>query len=206
VNLDFAKDLSRLRWSLILLAAMIVVGASLVVLVHQTATKAEAIARQLSAQLSDIRGHVASARDEQADMLGRIRRFQALGERRVIGQEERLDWVEQIARIKAARRLLDVQYEIAPQAPISATALPGGAAAGLYEIMSSTMKLHMQLLDEDDLLGFLADLRQAVHAQLLVRACKIERAQGGAGSQDMPAAQLLADCTIDWVTLREKAP
>jgi hypothetical protein len=204
VNLDFLKDLARLRWSLILLMAAIVGGTAMVAVTQRTVTKAEAADRQLTAQLSDIRGHIARARDEEEDMRGRIRRFQALGERGIIGQEERLNWIEQIARIKAARRLLDVQYEIEPQAPIGAIALPGGAAAGPYEIMSSTMKLHMQLLDEEDLLGFLADLRQAVRAQLLVRECKIERA--AAASSPGLSAQLRADCTIDWVTMREKTP
>jgi len=205
VNFEFAKDLARLRWSLILLVAAIVVGTALVVFTQRKVAKAEAIDHRLTAQLSDIRGRLARSHDEEEDMRGRIQRFRALGERGIIGQEERLNWVEQIARIKAARRLLDVQYEIEPQAPISATALPGGATAGPYEIMSSTMKLHMQLLDEEDLLGFLADLRQAVRAQLLVRECKIERATGATGPGAIPP-QLLADCTIDWVTLREKTP
>lgn len=205
MNLDFLKDLARLRWSLALLAAAIVAGAALVAFTHRTVTKAEASDRQLSTRLSEIRGRIARAHDEEQDLRGRIRRYQELAARGIIGQEERLDWVEQIARIKAARRLLDVKYELSPQAPIGATELPGGAAAGPYEIMSSTMKLQMQLLDEDDLLGFLDDLRQAVHALLLVRECKIERTSGNAG-QGGVAAQLLADCTIDWVTLREKTP
>ena len=204
MNLEFAKDLSRLSWGLVLLALAIAVGGALVALVHQQAAKAEAIDRQMSEQLADLRGRIARARDEEEDMRGRIQRFLSLGQRGIIGQEERLDWVEQIARIKADRRLLDMQYEISPQSPISAAALPGGAAAGPYEIMSSTMKLRMELLDENDLLGFLADLRRAVHAQLLVRECRIERATGGAGQDSVPA-QLQAECTVDWVTLRERA-
>jgi hypothetical protein len=204
VSHKIAKDLSRLRWSLILLVAMTIVGVTLVVLTRQSVVAAETIDRQLSARLSDMRSRIARAHDEEEDMRGRIRRLQLLRQRGIIGQEERLDWVEQIARIKAARRLLDVQYEIAPQAPISAAALPGGAAAGPYEVMSSTMKLRMQLLDENDLLGFLADLGQSVHAELLVRECRIERTTAS-GSPDSLPPQLQADCTIDWVTLRERA-
>lgn len=197
-----AKDLLRLRWSLVFLLAMIIAGAALVYFMQQTVEQAEVAERELSRQMNDVQGRVFRAHEEEQDMRGRIRRFQELMERGIIGQEERLDWVEQIARIKSARRLLDVQYEIQPQGPISAAALPGGAAAGAYEIMASTMNLRMQLLHEDDLLGFIADLRQAVHADLLVRECRMERTPGG--GQGTVQAQLQADCTIDWVTLREK--
>jgi hypothetical protein len=196
------KDLLRLRWSLVFLLAMIVAGAGLVYLMQQMVQQAEVEGRELSRQVADVQGRVFRAHEEEQDMRGRIRRFQELMDKGIIGQEERLDWVEQIARIKSARRLLEVQYEIQPQAPISAAALPGGAAAGAYEIMASTMKLHMRLLHEDDLLGFIADLRHAVHANLLVRECRVERNAGGG---QMPVqAQLQADCTIDWITLREK--
>jgi hypothetical protein len=198
-----ARDFFRLRWSLVFLVAMIVGGAALVYFMQQIVDKAEISERELSRQVADIHGRVFRAHEEEQDMRGRIQRFQEMTRKGIIGQEERLNWVEQIARIKAARRLLDVQYEIQPQGAISSAALPGGAAAGPYEIMASTMKLHMQLLHEEDLVGFVADLRQAVHAHLLVRECRIERNPGG-GTQAAAQAQLQADCTIDWVTLREK--
>jgi hypothetical protein len=200
-----AKDFLRLRWSLVFLVAMIVGGAALVYSMRQIVEEAEISERGLSRQVTDIHGRVFRAHEEEQDMRGRIRRFQELMEKGIIGQEERLNWVEQIARIKAARRLLDVQYEIQPQGAISPAALPGGAAAGPYEVMASTMKLHMQLLHEDDLIGFIADLRQVVHADLLVRECRVDR-NPGTGNQGAVQAQLQADCTIDWVTLREKKP
>jgi len=198
------KDFARLRWGLAFLAVAIVAGALMVLLPRNLVETAQDSVNKLTLQMNDIRGRVARASDEEHDLLGRIKRYQELVARGVIGQEERLDWVEHIARIKAARRLLDVQYEIQPQAPISSAALPGGPAAGPYEIMASTMILHMQLLHEDDLLGFLNDLRQHVHAQLLVRECRIARGTGNTSPSGI-TAQLEADCVIDWVTLREKA-
>jgi hypothetical protein len=69
--------------------------------------------------------------------------------------------------------------------------------------MSSSMKVQMQLLHEDDLLGFLADLRTGVRALLVVRRCDVERLAPQAGSDRATRAQLKADCEIDWITLRE---
>lgn len=198
-----AKDLLRLRWSLAFLVAMVVTGSGMVYFMNQLVEKAQRAESDLSRQLNELRGRVARAHEEEQDMRSRIRRYQEMADKGIIGDEERLDWVEQITRIKTARRLFDIQYEIQPQTPISAAALPGGATAGPYDIMASTMKLHMPLLHEEDLLGFLADLRQAVHARLLVRECRVERAAG----KDSPGGLqplLQADCVIDWVTLREK--
>ena len=184
------KDFARLRWSLAFLAA----GDRRRHL-DDSSCRATSSRRHsvrvdtLTRQMNDIRGRACPGQRRRTGSARRIKRYQDLVARGIIGQEERLDWVEQIARIKAARRLLDVQYEIQPQAPIGDAALPGGAAAGPYEIMASTMNLHMQLLHEDDLLGFLDDLRQNVHAQLLVRECRIAR---GAGSTSRAASAQLA--------------
>lgn len=198
------ENLLRLRWSIVFLLVALLVAAMLAVGINNLLRDARRGQQALAMQVNDIRSRVDRAHDEEQEMRGRIERYQAMADKDIIGQEERLDWVEQISRIKTARRLLNVEYEIQPQGPISPAALPGGAAAGPYDIMASTMTLRMQLLHEDDLLGFIADLRQAVHAHLMIRSCRIERAATGDGPG--LRAQLLADCTIDWITLRERKP
>lgn len=198
------ENLLRLRWSIVFLLVALLVAAMLAVGINNLLRDARREQQALATQVNDIRSRVDRAHDEEQEMRGRIERYQAMADKDIIGQEERLDWVEQIGRIKTARRLLNVEYEIQPQGPISPAALPGGASAGPYDIMASTMTLRMQLLHEDDLLGFIADLRQAVHAHLMIRNCRIERTATGDGPGLRP--QLLADCTIDWITLRERKP
>jgi hypothetical protein len=197
------QDISRLRWPLILLATAIVAGAATIMTSLHLVEAAETSYRQLAAKQGDLRTRIGRAREEEADLRDRIALFDRLRARGIIGQEERLDWVEQIAQIKTRRRLLDLQYELSPQHAVDDTLLPGGPLVGAYEFMSSTMRLQMVLLHEDDLLGFLDDLRRTVHAHLLVRECVIDRSvppQGVAGL----AGQLRAMCTIEWMTLREK--
>lgn len=198
-----SNDFARLRWSLVFLALALLAGTAMVWFLQQLVGRAEQNERQLSVQQKDIRGRLVHAREEEQAIRDRIGRYRHILASGLIDQEERLRWVEQIARIKAARRLLDVQYELSPQRPIEEAALPGGPVAGGYEFMASTMKLQLALLHEDDLLGFLDALRAAVRAHLLVRSCAIERATA-TSSERGPAPQLRAECTIDWVTLREK--
>ncbi|MBI4999042.1 MAG: hypothetical protein HZA64_04550 [Rhodocyclales bacterium] len=196
------NDFVRIRWGLAFLLLSLVLAFAMTTTARKLVEKAQMEQRQLEIQQREIRTRLSRAPEEERELRNKIALFLQLQERGVIGQEERLNWVEQISRITAARRLFDIQYEIAPQKPLSESLLPGGAAAGDYEFMSSTMSLQMPLLHEDDLLGFLADLQRNVHAHLLVRDCAIERL--AQGQERGVAAQLRAVCTIDWITLREK--
>ena len=103
--------------------------------------------------------------------------------------------VEQIRKIKTTRKLLDVLYELEPQ-----QVLDGTNASG-FVFMVNNMRLQMQLLHEDDLLVFLADLRDGMRAYTSVKSCNVMR-QARPGS----SVQLSADCSVDWITLRERSP
>jgi type II secretory pathway pseudopilin PulG len=196
------SDFVRIRWSLLFLVLAVLAAIATATISRGLVSRAQAEQRQLTEQQRTVRARLGHAQEEEQELRKKISLYQQLLDHGIVGQEERLGWVEQIARIKTARRLLDVQYELSPQKSMSDAVLPGGAVAGDYEFMASTMRLQMSLLHEDDLLGFITDLRRAVHAHLLVRDCAVERtAPIGAGGV---SAQLKATCTIDWVTLREK--
>jgi hypothetical protein len=140
------------------------------------------------------------ARDEQAEISAKIGRFGELAAAGIVGEERRLEWVERIREIRSVRRLYDLQYEIAPQRPLDANAAPGNS--GSFEFMSSTMRLQLDLLHEQDLIHFLDDLEHSVSAFVRPERCSVERsgAAGPAGS----IALLKAECTLDWITIRER--
>jgi len=199
----FAEMFARLRWSLAIFIVLAAAGVAVALVAEQMVAKARQQERTVSGQLHDVEAKLSRLRDETEEIRAKIARYQELAASGVIGQEARLDWVEKIAKIKAARRLFDVEYEFAPQKTAEAAILPEGAVGGGYEFMASPMKLRMQLLHEDDLLGFLADLRQSVQAILVVRRCSVERLPRNPNERNLQP-QLKADCDIDWVTLREK--
>lgn len=196
-----AKDFKRLQWSIAFLVLMALIGGGSLWSVLMLQKGGEKNIKQASAARLEIQGKLARARDEEQELRDKIGRFQALKDRGFIGEEKRLDWVEIIARIKAARRLSKLDYEFAPQRLVDASILPGGASAGGYEIVSSQMKLRLNLLHEGELLDFLAELRNAVQAMVQVRSCIIEPITDRAIRGNN--AQLKADCTLEWITLRE---
>ncbi len=196
-------DLFRLRWSLAIFLVLAVFGVAAALVSAQIVHKARQDEQQAVAQVRDVGTRLSRIRDEADEIRSNVARFRGLVDRGVIGEEARLDWVEHIARIKSERRLFDVQYELAPQKPASLAIMPGGNSGGGFQFMASAMKLQMQLLDEDDLLGFLSDLRQSVPALLVVRGCAVERAPHNPSEHGVQP-QLKADCDIDWITAREK--
>ncbi|MCB1891211.1 MAG: hypothetical protein KIT42_13280 [Rhodocyclaceae bacterium] len=195
------EDFSRISLSLAAAVIMIIIGAGVVyasLQLHQAEKKGKAMAQARQKESQD---KLARARDEELEIKKKIARFNELSNRGIFGEELRLDWIELIRRIKEARKLIDVRYEIAPQQVLDAGILPG--SSGSYVYLTSTMQLRMKLLHEEDLLNFLSDLRASAHAYIRVRRCDVERLPRASDSGGIPP-QLGADCTIDWITVREK--
>ena len=197
-------DLLRLRWSVASCAGLVLAGALLAWLAR---VQVQAVLREEAAvagQRQEIQRKLSRATDEEQEIREKIARYLDITRRGLIGREERLAWVEEIARIKANRKLFDIEYEILPQKPVDPVLLPDGAAAGGYEFMASTMHLQMRLLHEEDLLGLVRDLGARSKALLHVRSCTVDRISATGGTERPDAAQLKADCIIEWITIRER--
>ncbi|WP_126446919.1 hypothetical protein [Sulfuricystis multivorans] len=187
----------KLIGSLSFLLLSILVATGMAGWVIQAGKEAERTLLRAKSQLADSRNRVARAQEDEREIRARIDRYRALIERGRTQPERRLDWVEALRSIKEKRRLLGMEYEIAPQRPLD----PKQPVTGGYAFLVSPMKLDLQLLHENDLLGLLADLSAAVPALISVRHCTIERLPP---STEPQTAQLKAACEIDWITLQEK--
>lgn len=201
-------DIRHIRWSVCAAACMVLAGAG-AALVSRHLLEAERQAqRQALALQANIHARLARTADEARYAQTHAERFAALVEQGTIGAERRLEWLERMRQIKAARKLYDLQFEIAPQQTIDPELLP--QSDGDYEFRSSAMRLQMQLLHEGDLLGFVGDLRGSAHGFVRPRSCVIERlaSPGGETPADVVAfgPRLKADCVIDWITIQQRRP
>ncbi len=199
----FSKDDFRRTW--LSLAAAIAMAAAGAAIAYAAVQLRQAEAKNMTmaqSKRSESQRRLAQARDEEQEIKKKIARYNELAGRGIFGEESRLDWVEEIRAIKNERKLFEVQYEIAPQQPIDAATLPGGSAS--YEFLLSSMQLRMKLLHEDDLLNFLSDLRGTAQAYIRVRRCDVARLPKASGESRGVQPQLGAECTIDWITIRER--
>lgn len=195
---DPVISLKSLSWSLLLLLVACLFSAFAVLGVQQLTQRASQANQQAQAQQAETRARLARAHDDEREIRAKIARYQEIIDQGRTQPERRLEWVETLRNIKTARRLLALEYEIAPQRPLDARQ----PAAGGYNFLVSPMKLEIPMLHENDLLGLLDDLRTQVQALVSVRSCKIERIAADPNRQN--AANLKATCEIDWITLQEK--
>jgi len=130
---------------------------------------------------------------EARELQGHLAIWNRLTELRIVGEERRLEWVDALARIRSARGLSDLRYQIEPQKPWKSER--EGAAV---EVRSSTMKVELSLLHEGELLRFLDDLRGSGSAYYAIRRCSIDRATAFAG-----ARALRGKCEIELLTIAE---
>ncbi|HUY03513.1 MAG TPA: hypothetical protein VMV33_09525 [Rhodocyclaceae bacterium] len=187
------RNLALIRGRLVLAVTLALLGLSLMLVSLGLVQAARQSHDQALAQRQEAQRRLAEMRDEEQAIGPRLARYGELQKRGYLGQEDRLSWVEQIRRIQAQRGLSALRFELAPQQPIDR------GDAGI-ELLSSKMKLELQLLHEEDLLGFLADLRAAASAYTRLRSCRLERLPDGDRSEGA-TAQLVATCSIDWITV-----
>ncbi len=193
-----SADLPKLQFSLLVALTMMAIGAGTVYLSLNLIKTAKLEQAAAQAERNDFDGKLNRVRSEEDEIRQKSAIFHKLEARGVVGEEQRLEWVELLKEIRDRRRLLDLQYEIAPQRALDAT--PGSG----YAYYASSMRVQLKLLHEEDLTRLLDDLRRQARALIQVRSCNVSRLPRGGAEGGIPA-QLQADCQIDWVTLREVA-
>jgi hypothetical protein len=184
----------------IVAAALVAAGVAAVILTQQLVRKATGERQTAAAERQSAQEQLARATDEEREIRDRLVDYRKLVDRGVIGEEQRLDWVDRIGEIKAARKLFDVKYTIDAQRPVD---YPGLAGGGDVEFLASAMRLDMSLLHEEDLFRFLDDLRGALSAHVVIRSCTLQRADRAASDRGL-APRLQASCDIDLVTIRDR--
>jgi hypothetical protein len=190
----------RIAGPAIVAAALIVAGAAAVAVTSELLINARAEQQAVRAEREAQQNKLARATDEEREIRERLVDYQQLVARGVVGEERRLDWVDRINAIKATRMLLELKYAIDPQRPAE---YPGITRGGEVELLASPMRFEMGLLHEEDLLRFIDDLRGALSALVVVKACTLERIGEATQGRGL-APRLRAACDLDLVTIRDK--
>ena len=124
-------------------------------------------------------------------------RFVNLYRRGIVGEEKRLDWVEILKNAAATLKLPGLRYEITSRGAYDG-AFP--LVPGPYQINTSTMKLELGLLHENDLASLLQDLDEKAPGIYTVRECNLKRAQDVVAEKP-DAENVKAECDLLWFTL-----
>ncbi len=194
------KTGQRIAGPALVAVALIAAGAAAVAATSQLLTATQAEQQEARAQRAAEQAQLVQVTDEAREIRERLVDYQRLVDRGVVGEERRVDWVDRINAIKAARKLPEVKYTIGPQQP---AAYPGITGGGEVEFLASPMQLDLALLHEEDLFRLIGDLRRDLSALVVVKACIVQRTGEAAKARGL-APRLRARCELDLVTIRDK--
>lgn len=195
-----SAELKRLLLPSLACALLLGAGAALVWSARDAERSAErelAGAQSTRNQNAERLARIAEEEREVNDKLAVYRHLQAL---RILGEERRLEWAETVRRIRKERELLDLRYRVERQKLLAS--VPGKPAN--IEFFASPMKVDLALLHEEDLLRFLADLRNSGNAYYSVKRCALSRTGQPAAAPTL-AARLRGECEIELITILDRA-
>ncbi|OGA02641.1 MAG: hypothetical protein A3H35_17800 [Betaproteobacteria bacterium RIFCSPLOWO2_02_FULL_62_17] len=192
------EDYKHLRLPLAAAALLIAMGVTCLA-VSETwlmdARKARDTAKNSNAQAQKRLDQVS---EEEREIKENMLWYARMASRGMVEQENRLDLIDSIAKIKTARKLFEIRYNIESQRPLG---YPGLTPAGAMDLVGSRMKLDMQLLHEEDLLRFLSDLGAAALSHVSVRRCTLDRIERGQSLAAVP--RLSTSCELDLVAVKQ---
>ena len=191
-----SKDFRKLQISVFGMLLMVALGVASVLFSRSQVKQADQAFSATQSERNNQDTKLKRLRSEERQIREHAALFNALKARGVIGEEQRLEWVELLKDIRERLRLIDLRYEISPQQPLEKTPV------GTLALHASTMKLQLNLLHEEDLTRLLDDLRRQAHALLQVKRCDVSRMQRS-GPENTLQGYLQAECLIDWITVRE---
>lgn len=125
--------------------------------------------------------------------------YRSLEQSGIIGEEQRLAWVETLREVSAGLRLPSMRYEILPQKEYQP---PITVSTGNLRVYGSPMRVQLGLLHEDDLFRFLDTLGQRALGKFSVDRCTLRRT-GGTVQADPGKPNLEAECELLWLTIRQ---
>lgn len=187
-------DFPHIKWSLITFLVTLAIGGTAVFISQKIAHNAHIAKRDAQQQLNDARSKLSAARDDQENMSAYTKEYSAIQRLEIIGEEKRLDLIEDLDTLRRRSRVVDFKYTIAPQQAYS----PSPAlSSGNFDLKVSNMKLQIELLHEEQLVNFFESLRREINGWFILEKCSLERSAAA-------PAQLKADCEGGWFTMKNR--
>ena len=193
------QDWRKLRYPIIGLGAALIVIGLLVSFADQYRTKNETALLTQQNMLNQARQKFQSSGLEKDTIIQYLPAYNDLLATGFVGEERRIEWIEALRNIHAKHKLFSIDYSIGLQEAYKPSFL---ANLGNFRLNRSVMSLKLDMLHEGDMLAIIDGLREQT-TPFIVRDCKIQRPIGAVVNSKNVAANMQAECEIDWLTLRD---
>lgn len=189
-------DFRKIRISVFVCVASMAIGGGGIRLSFLAVQAARQTLSATQNTLQEADHQLQQARSDETTIREKSAIFRHIVARGILGEERRLEWIEQLNAVREKLKLINLQYELGPQQRLNSEARDD------FVYFASPMRLRIDLLHEEDLIRFLDKLLPQSKALIHVRSCLISRL-GAAPAATSPASVLQADCTLDWITLQD---
>jgi hypothetical protein len=197
------QDLKQLRVPIALAVVLIATGAACLFASDSYLDSVKKTRDASRASRVGAQERVLRVSEEEREIRENLIDFERMRDQGMMSDENRIDWIESIARIKNSRKLFEIKYRIEAQRGLD---YPGVVPASGADFVVSRMRLDMLLLHENDLLDFLRDLQGARKAYVSVRQCIVTRVGRGPASATALQPRLRAECQVDLVSVKGIRP
>lgn len=197
-----SQDWRKLQTPLVIFGAVILLAALLLALAqHYSAEQEQALQTQQNL-LNAARQHYQSSGMEKDTITEYLPQYQALITKGFVGEERRIEWVDELRAQHKNHKLFGIKYSISQQEDYKPSFAPN---LGGFVLHRSIMKLDLDMLHEGDILQLTESLSIQNAAPFMLRDCEISRLNAGGALGSQLIANLHAICELDWLTLHEPA-
>lgn len=197
------KDWRKLQPILIGLVGVIIVAISLSMLAQNYSMQQQQAMQTQQSLLNAAKQRYQSSGIEKETIAEYLPRYQALINKGFVGEERRLEWVDELRKQHQNFKLFSIKYSIGLQAPYQASFAP---SVGGFTFNRSVMSLDLDMLHEEDILQLTEALSTKNKEVFMLRDCEITRLTAAGALSQQLTPNLHAKCALDWLTLREPAP
>lgn len=195
-----AKDAHKLHVPLLLMGLTLIVAIILIVLAHRYGADQEKALQTQQGLLNAARQHFQSSGIEKDMITEYLPKYQMLIDKGFVGEERRIEWVDELRAQHKNHKLFGIKYNISQQEAYKPAFIPN---LGGFVLHRSAMKLDIDLLHEGDILQLVESLAAKTGAPFVLRDCEIRRLNSNAELSRQLIANLHAQCELDWLTLHE---
>lgn len=197
------QDWRKLQTTILALAAVIITMIALVVFAHNFSIQQEQAMQNQQNLLNSARQRYQSSGIEKTTITEYLPQYQVLINKGLVGEERRLEWVDELRTQHKNNKLFSIKYSIGLQEAYKPSFAPN---FGRFVLNRSVMTLDLDMLHEEDILQLTEALSRKNKEVFMLRDCEITRLNAGGNLSNQLIANLHAKCELDWLTLREPAP
>ena len=196
------QDWQRLQITIAVLVVVVIAIIVLFAFVQKFTDGQENALQQQKNLLNSARQRFQSSGIEKQTIAEYLPKYQSLISKGLVGEERRLEWVDELRKQHQLNKLFSIKYSIGLQEPYK----PSFAGnLGGFVMNRSVMTLDLDMLHEEDILQLTEALSKKNQEVFMLRDCEITRLTTTGIFSNQLIPNLHAKCELDWLTLHEPA-